>query len=242
MLIETVLEGAENAAFLEINEEKTEQKQIEKLIINSLQELKNLTSESNSANKIQKSKLIFPKKRLPNSKRISEQEARFLFVRELEVNEINQFYYSIETPTENIYQFSKAGKKIEPEINVGQSARIDVTLYKKVEEKFYRKHLIEFKQGNVDTCKKDFLKLLFDMDGLYNFYVNIIDRDDFLKRKTLESIIGKYQNAIDYLVKVKGENNSIVKIILFNINDGDTRIFEDINLKLGKTTIVEKSM
>ena len=105
----------------------------------------------------------------------------------------HSFYYSIETPTESIYQFSKGGNKNEPKISVGQSASIDVTLYAKENEKFCRRHLIEFKQGNVGTCKKDFLKLLFDMDGLYNFYVNILDRDSLSKRKTLESIIEKYQ-------------------------------------------------
>lgn len=219
-----------------------EKEKIEKIIKDSLRELKDIACESESESQNQNSKLIFPQKRLDKSPRISEQEARFLFVRELEVQkDKHSFYYSIETPTENIYQFSKGGKKIEPKISVGKSANIDVTLYIKGNEKFHRKHLIEFKYGNIDTCKKDFLKLLFDMDGLYNFYVNILDRDNLSKRKTLESIIEKYQNAINDFKKVHQKNNSILKIILFNINNGDMRLFNDIDLKNGKTKIEEKS-
>jgi hypothetical protein len=215
-------------------------KTLEKIIVNSLIELKNISHENDVANKEQKSKLIFPKKRLNNLSRISEQEARFLFVRELEKKENkHSFYYSIETPTYNIYKFSEGGKKIEPKIGKGQSASIDVTLYSKKNKRFHRKHLIEFKQGNINTCKKDFLKLLFDINGLHNFYINILDRDNLSKRKTLESIINKYQNAINDLKKEKQKNNSILTIILFNINDGDLRIFKNIDIKNDKLKIEE---
>jgi len=201
---------------------------VDDLVKKSLRELKKIACENESIKTSgkSKSKLIFPKYcvgKHEGTKRISEQEARFLFVRELERQ--NDFYYSIETPTKQSYKFSdKTDKKYQPQIvevkNGGQSASVDVTLFVKDDEKFCRKHLIEFKHGNVDTCKKDFLKLIFDMDGLYNYYINILDRDDFSKRKTFESVITKYQNAINELKKeVDSKNNSVLKIILFNIND-----------------------
>ena len=216
-------------------------KTIENIIKDSLFELKNIACENKNENKKQKSRLIFPKKREPNSIRISEQEARFLFIRELEIQENkHSFYYSIETPTNKIYRFSENGKQIEPKIGEGKSASIDVTLLTKENDIFCRKHLIEFKQGNVNTCRKDFLKLLFDIDGLHNFYINIIEREDLSKRKTLESIINKYQNAINDLKNVQQKDVSVLTIILFNINDGDLKIFNDIDLKNDKIQVVIK--
>ncbi|MFC4691284.1 hypothetical protein ACFO5T_12670 [Dokdonia genika] len=218
-------------------------KTLEKIIVDSLIELKNISHENSIANKNQKSNLIFPRARLNKASRISEQEARFLFIRELEKKENkHSFYYSIETPTCNIYQFSQGGKKIEPKIGEGQSASIDVTLYSKIEERFHRKHLIEFKQGNINTCKKDFLKLLFDINGLHNFYINVINRENLSKRKTLESIINKYQNAINDLIKKEQKDISKLTIILFNINDGDLRIFKEIDIRNGKVKIEENNL
>ena len=79
-------------------------KTLEKIIVDSLIELKNISHENDYSNKEQKSKLIFPQKRQNKLSRISEQEARFLLVRELEKKENKYpFYYSIETPTDNVY-------------------------------------------------------------------------------------------------------------------------------------------
>lgn len=218
-------------------------KALEKIIVDSLIELKNISHENGVANREQKSKLIFPKKRLNNLSRISEQEARFLLIRELEKEENkHSYYYSLETPTYNVYQFSEGGIKTEPKIGEGQSASIDVTLYSKLDERFHRKHLIEFKQGNIYTCKKDFLKLLFDINGLHNFYINVIDRENLAKRNTLKSIIHKYQNAINELKKENYKNISILTIILFNIRDGDLRIFKDIDIKNDKFKVEEKDI
>lgn len=214
--------------------------ELEKIIVDSLKELKKIAHENGVANKEQKSRLIFPKKRSNDLSRISEQEARFLFIRELEKKERkHDFYYSIETPTNNVYQFSEGGKKIKPKIGKGQSASIDVTLYTKEDNRFQRKHLIEFKQGNINTCEKDFLKLLFDTDGLHNFYINIIERENLSKRNTLESIVNKYQNAINDLKKENQKYNSRLTIILFNISDGELRIFKEIDLKKDKHEVAK---
>jgi hypothetical protein len=61
--------------------------------------------------------------------RVSEQEARFLFIRELEKQQ-HSFYYSVETPTEQAYCFSGNDGGVYPGIDEkGQFARFDVCLY-----------------------------------------------------------------------------------------------------------------
>src|SRR5690606_16763694 len=90
------------------------------------------------------SKLIFPKKPRENKTRFSEQEMRFLFVEEL-VKKYDGFY-SVETPTEHKYRFSKDRKKLDiPLIDEsGKSGNIDICLYDYSEDKGYqRKYFIE---------------------------------------------------------------------------------------------------
>ena len=213
---------------------------VEQLIVKSLQELKQIACEKDTSVK-QSSKLIFPKycvgihsKHEDTQQRISEQEIRFLFARELENQENKHpFFYSIEIPTKESYKFSLSKKdnksKNKPKdyfpriLDVdagGRSASIDLTLYEKEDGKgFCRKHLIEFKQGNVDTCKKDFLKLLYDMDELENYYINVLYREDWSNGEPLSSLIGKYQSAINKLITDDNnkdrKKNSKLKIILF---------------------------
>ena len=70
--------------------------------------------------------------------RISEQELRFIFVEQFNkyCNENNSWnaYYSVETPTEEKYIFSKKGDencphKVDGEVNGGQSAMIDLSIH-----------------------------------------------------------------------------------------------------------------
>ena len=183
----------------------------EELIKNSLQELQKIgwENESNS----QDSKLIFPKYR-NNKQRISEEEARFLFVRELEKQD--NFYYSVETPTKEAY---KDFNSEEPKIGAGRSGSVDVTLYEKTEDKYCRKHLIEFKLGNVKTCKKDFLKLLCDDNECkVNYYINILENCDSGTIPNLEK--DKFSKSIDYIFKKYSKKiKSNLKIFVCILND-----------------------
>ena len=219
---------------------------VEKMIIASLRELAKIANENEKAIKQQESKLIFPKYccgKHEGEKRVSEQESRLLFIRELEKQNETEFYYSIETPTTKSYKFSdKIEKEYDPNIvavdNGGQSASFDLTLY---DNSLERKHFIEFKNGNVDTVKKDFLKLLCDENGKENYFVNIIERDDLSKRGTLKSVIEKYQDAVDYVkdkIDKKEHTNSTLKVILFNIKENRLIQFDDICL-CKNTTIAE---
>jgi len=170
---------------------------VEELIKKSLQELRKIAcenpNESEKSSGKQDSRLIFPKYR-NNNIRISEEEARFLFVHELEKQkDKHHFYYSIETPTKKPYkEFSTDEPKIEGKGS--RSGCVDVTLYNNI---FQREHLIEFKFGNVDTCTKDFLKLLCDDEyGTKNYYINILENYSV---STLESLEEKYREAIKYI-------------------------------------------
>lgn len=202
-------------------------KTIEKIIKASLDELAKITNEEKTEKTGQKSKLIFPKYR-SDKVRISEQEARLLFIRELEKEE-DKFYYSIETPTSKMYNFSedKNAPKIVVKGQSGRSASFDLTIY---DTKFNRKHFVEFKNENVDTVKKDFLKLLCDEKNKENYLVHIINRVDLNEKDTLGSIIGKYKGAISYIGSTEYKIISTLKVILFNINKPTEMIwFENIS-------------
>jgi hypothetical protein len=212
---------------------------IEELIKKSLQELQVIGSEATKTQSNQKSKLIFPKYQCGKHhdyERVSEQEARVLFIRELELYNQMNIFYSIETPTKKSYKFSgKEEKDSYPDIvsveNGGQSASFDLTIYN---DQLQRIHFIEFKNGNVDTVKKDFLKLLCDEDNKENYFVNIIKVEDLNKRNTLGSIEKKYREAVKFIIEKFKNNtdcniNSTLKIILFNIIDGDFIRYRNIN-------------
>lgn len=201
--------------------------EMEKIFRDSFQELIKISRENKNENEIntQESKLIFPKRRNVEESRISEQEPRVLFLRELEKQ--NAFYYSIETPSRSMYgDFSTE----EPKIKTGQSARIDVTLYKKEDEKFRRKHLIEFKFGNVKTCTKDFLKLLCDDPKCKrNYYINLLDNEN---SGTIQSLIEKYEKSINYIYKTfPNEMVSDLLIMVGVLKTQKIYIFERINKK-----------
>ena len=138
-----------------------------------------------------------------------------------------EFYYSIETPTKKTYKFTDKGIKIDPKIlpveQGGQSASFDLTIYNR---NFIREHFVEFKNNNVNTVKKDFLKLLCDEEGKKNYLVHIIDRDNLRKGNTLKSLKNKYDEAIKN-AKIY-QIVSTLNVVLFNINDGHQVWFEEI--------------
>jgi len=114
-------------------------------------------------------RLIFPMKiQADGTKerdRISEQELRQLFIEEFKAKH-EDLYYSIETPTKNKYSFTNENneKKIADNVNVGQSALVDMCVFEK-EKKSYKRILnIEFKHKNAtkDNISKDVLKLMHE--------------------------------------------------------------------------------
>lgn len=223
-------------------------KQIEKIIENSFVELKSIACEygtvernqNRKQNREAKSKLIFPKKR-DNSTRISEQEMRSSFIRELEaLTGEDSYFYSIESPTKECYKdFSSKEPKIikdQSENIEGRSGNIDLTLYN---NELKREHLIEFKFGNKDTCKKDFLKLLCDdKQCKTNYYINILETFKDGTRKDVEKkykdVEKKYKNAIKHVLdNYKNEIVSdlviVVGVLYSEENESNFFIYKTIN-------------
>jgi len=214
-------------------------KQIENLIINSSIKLFSLNDEL--ANKKNDGKLIFPMKNEPKKfkkKRISEQEARFIFCNEIELNAINLFY-SIETPTINKYSFTGT-KEI--------SGNIDVCIYKYENNSFTRKSNIEFKAHNmVKSFKKDFHKLLNE-NGEMNFFIHILESIDnhTLYSKNIKTnsgmpVINKYLQDIHDLNSKFNLMNTEITIFIISLSP-KLIIKKSFNPKLSKFTHNEFSL
>ena len=162
----------------------------------------------------EKSKLIFPEYADKNI-RISEQEARFSFVNELEKS--NHYYYSIETPTEHKYKdFTTLQPKIfERVANDGRSGEIDLTVYEISKEnretnekpQFKRIINIEFKKGQPEqsAINKDLLKLYFEEPC--GMWFHIIQHTD---SGTLKAICDKLNEGLKY---VRNPNISTISVI-----------------------------
>lgn len=127
------------------------------------------------------SRLVFPKYRNKDKIRVSEQELRFLFVELFNKyctdKELNLFY-SIETPSEEPYDFGATPKKhcIAPE---GESAQFDMVIFNESKE---RVCLIEFKNNSNDAGEheKDFLKLSVEGKGKEKlcYFISLAESSD----------------------------------------------------------------
>lgn len=136
--------------------------------------------------------LIFPLKiqamGTKEKNRISEQELRFLFVEEF-IKENSNLFYSIETPTEAKYKFGKSYNDIKIDKN-GQSALLDMCVFKN-ENKTYKRILnIEFKSKNpnIKGIGKDLLKLMHEKQN--GAFIHL------LKNTNINTFINKTQTGI----------------------------------------------
>lgn len=166
-----------NLTFQSINE-------IDNLIVTALKELLQLKNINDTPTP-DDGNLVFPLTR-NKKRRVSEQEARLLLVKQLENKEQTQYQYSIEAPTSNNYAFTGIGSR---------SGNIDLCIYKNSK----RFSLIEFKSKNPkqEAYTHDFEKLLCDdEDCSLNYFLQILEDTD---KGTLPSIEGKYCKAIDSL-------------------------------------------
>jgi hypothetical protein len=163
------------------------------------------------------SKLVFPTRRGEKEARISEQEMRFLFVKQLEIQD--KFVYAVEAPTAQKYRFTGDGAPKIDDAN-GQSGNIDVCLYNKSDISCPAS-LIEFKALNPeqDSYSKDFLKLLCDEEGLTNYFVHIIKNSD---SGTFPNIEEKYRLA----VQCAKESVSRMKIFLCDMGKQTITVYE----------------
>ena len=172
---------------------------------------------------VSSSPLIFPSKH--GDKRISEQELRQLFIAVLNDNHKN-LYYAIETPTVYSYSFTNDLKeiKIGDKENKGQSALIDLCLFKKEDEQSKYKRLlnIEFKYKNATETNfsKDILKLMHEAEN--GAFVLLLKNTDggTLTNAGETGVIDKLVGSIKHHDKSKVWNG------------GDTKFFELVILSL----------
>lgn len=179
----------------------------EKIIIDSIEISKKTSNSlweiSNSFESPTKTspKIIFPKIRNTNKIRICEQEARFVYS-----DILNQYdyFFSVETPTEELYGFSSNGKR---------SASTDLTLYILKEDKFKKIMNVEFKAHNphYNHIEKDIQKLVFE--NIHGFWFHLLENIDLgtiksLSKKFIDSFNEKH--TLDYIQKNKLEEFSAI--------------------------------
>jgi hypothetical protein len=184
---------------------------IEEIILDSLKELIELKCIKDPITEI-KSKLVYPIKR-DKTRRVSEQEIRFLFIKNIENK--SDYLYSVEVPTSKEYFFTGKEKN-------KRSGNFDVCLYGKDRE---RKHLIEFKALNPKNASyhKDFEKLIKDEDGLTNYFIQVIINSDY---GTITCIEKKYNEGIQNAISSNLNNRNKSKLVIFLCEIGkNKRIF-----------------
>jgi len=156
--------------------------------------------------------LIFPQK-----DRISEQELRLLFIEEFK-KENKALFYSIETPTKYKYSFGKKYEdiKVYPE---GQSASLDMCVFKRTPKNYERILNIEFKHKNASTKKigKDVLKLIHEkQNGVFIYLLENTNIGTFINdSKNREGVFDKlYKSFTDFKDNWENEDKTIHLVIL----------------------------
>ena len=138
-----------------------------------------------------RSRIIYPRYRNYKT-RFCEQELRFIFVEQLnvEISEGWDVYYSIETPTIKRYKFKG---EVYPKVygeneEGGQSAQFDLVIHN---NKYQRIALIEFKANNTLAMhhEKDFVKLNEEgLNDILTYFLEIVKSSD---PKTVENLTNK---------------------------------------------------
>ena len=183
---------------------------------NILERLITIGYEKNSL--VSSGQLIFPTK--SNDKRISEQELRQLFIEEFKMlhNEFDRvLYYSIETPTTGKYSFTNDSKKLKvgDNLNTGQSALIDLCVFKHEKENYKRILNIEFKHKNAthNNISKDILKLMHEeQNGAFILLLKNTDNG------TLKSVFKKLSNSfVEHKANWKLDKN--IQLVILSLEE-----------------------
>lgn len=163
--------------------------------------------------------LIFPMKiqakGTKQKDRISEQELRLLFIEEFQKTN-PELFYSVETPTQVKYKFGKTYSNIEVNEN-GQSASLDMCVFKRVFDVYNRILNIEFKHKNssIKNIGKDILKLLQETQN--GTFIHLLDNSNkgTLCNKKETGVFNKfYKSFTDFKARWSNNNKSIHLIII----------------------------
>jgi len=150
-------------------------------------------------------RIIFPVKRDGNI-RVSEQEARFLMCTIL--NNTN-YFYSVETPTENTYNFSENNTNYNNKENSEnqRSACTDLTLWRYIDSKFEKIANIEFKSHNPSPAHivKDIKKLV--KENITGNWFHVFKNID---SGTLKSLFEKFKSSFNNNINLQMVKHDIV--------------------------------
>lgn len=158
------------------------------------------------------SRIIFPsysRNYRKAKRRFSEQELRFVFLEQFneyckDPDTAWDVYYSVETPTEWKYKFSKADKPHKTDDGSGESASFDVCIHDKTGKRIC---MIEFKAGNPEPSHyiKDFVKQANEVsfekgekkkhlpqEEVVQFFVHILERQYSNTETKIHEKIRKY--------------------------------------------------
>ena len=179
-------------------------------------------------------KLLFPCKRIGISRR-SEQEFKQMLIKALEETDgIKK--YSLETPTLQTYS-SQNGTLVEDEN--GESGRIDMCIYQRIEDKWQRLHMLELKAHNVkeEKVRNDLTKLIKDAEiDKYckeSYFIQILYSAN---KGTLNSLQKKYKSYIegmDMLLPPPGKEIIIYLLFAHGVNKGKEPCYCRFSLKDG---------
>lgn len=165
--------------------------------------------------------------------RISEQELRQLFIEEFIKEhsiEAQKLYYSIETPTQNKYKFGKTNDCIkvcrEGDKDTGQSALLDMCVFKRVEEGYNRILNIEFKHQNaaLKNLTKDVLKLMYEeQNGAFVFLLKNTNSGT-LCNKGKTGVLDKLCNSFSKFKDIskdkctwRGDKDKTIQLIIISL-------------------------
>ena len=153
--------------------------------------------------------------------RISEQESRVLFCNAIEKEYNKKFYYAIEVPTEEKYNFTE-NPRVDPK---GRSACSDLSLFRSNSNSDNRKFKqivnIEFKAHNnvaVLDIMKDLLKLAAEpVHGLFLHTLKNINRGTLINTGRNMGVMDKYRKIKEYKKVLNKSIEEGGKFILFAI-------------------------
>ena len=170
------------------------------------------------------SRIVFPTYRDSNH-RVSEQELRFVFVEQVQgLLKEYDYYYSVETPTKDIYRFSQDKKYISPRIDEsGKSASFDLSIVDKSNNTIA---IIEFKAKNSDPHEyaKDLCKLWNPNEkSRYKYLLNLFEKID---PRTKKHFFDKFDPSQNKWLEAKTSEEKVV-VIAQSLRDTDEQIREE---------------
>ena len=205
---------------------------LESVIKDTFSELYKISIEKSN------SRLIFPKYRTEKT-RISEQELRFLFIEKLKpILEKNDCYYSIETPTEDIYKFSEGKKPQKPkrlpkdtntEETMGyQSAAFDLVIHcNNIDKNEERVAIIEFKtKGNMHEYAKDICKLGNKNEGgesTLRYFIIVVNKIAYSKKEkkdTKQSLKERFSFENKQIDFEEFKEDAEINVICYSLEEG----------------------